>query len=69
MMIAEFDLGDGVEIRARELSASTGVSLRHTRRCLDLLEMSDLIEIDPVYWPTTTGVVMSRYRLVRKDEW
>jgi len=67
LTLTEFDLGNGVGMRMKELSEISGVSLRHVRRCLDLLEISDLIEIDPVYWPTG-GIAMNHYRLVREDE-
>jgi hypothetical protein len=67
LTLCEHDVGAGVEMRMRELSALTGLTLPPLRESLRLLRIAGLIEVKRVYWPRSEGIKTSRYRVLPVD--
>ena len=67
LTLCEHDLGDGVEMRMRELSTLTGLTLPPLRASLRLLRVMGMIEVERIYWPHSEGIRTSRYRVLPVD--
>ena len=67
LALCEHDLGDGVEMRMRELSTLTGLTLPPLRASLRLLRIMGMIEVERIYWPHSEGIKTSRYRVLPVD--